>query len=104
MDNNQNKENSTSESRNNNNPKTDQTRETTETSPQKKAGRKKTKEPCKNVNVAIPLTLMNKWDEIKSVHESNLTKYIEKLIKQDMDKNYEAYKTISDQIKKLFPS
>lgn len=63
----------------------------------KRVGRPKTKDvkgTCKNINIAVPITLLDKWEEIKIVHGSNLTDYITKLIEKDMDSNYDKYKTI----------
>lgn len=68
----------------------------------RKVGRPKTrdiKNTCKNINVAVPITLLGKWEEIKIVHSSNLTAYITKLIEKDMDANYERYKEITDNLK-----
>lgn len=70
----------------------------------RKVGRPKTKDiknTCKNINVAVPITLLNKWEDIKIVHGNNLTEYITKLIKKDMDTNYEQYKSISDSLKNI---
>lgn len=74
------------------------------TSEKKKGGRPKTKDvkgTCKNINVAVPIVLLNKWEEVKIVHGSNLTEYITKLIKKDMDSNYEKYKNIADSLKNI---
>lgn len=77
----------------------------TETSPiKRKAGRPKTKDiknTCKNINVAVPITLLDKWEDIKIVHGSNLTEYITKLIEKDMNTNYEHYKDIADSLKNI---
>lgn len=70
----------------------------------RKAGRPKTKDiknTCKNINVAVPITLLEKWEDIKIVHGSNLTEYITKLIERDMNANYIHYKEISDRLKNL---
>lgn len=78
-----------------------------ETSPLKqkrKVGRPKTKDiknTCKNINVAVPITLLDKWEDIKIVHGSNLTGYITKLIEKDMNANYEHYKDIADSLKNI---
>lgn len=69
-----------------------------------KLGRPKTKDvknTCKNINVAVPITLLDKWENIKIVHGSNLTEYITKLIEKDMNANYEHYKNIADDINGL---
>lgn len=70
----------------------------------KRVGRPKTKDvkgTCKNINVAVPITLLNKWEEVKIVHGSNLTEYITKLIEKDMDSNYAKYKSIADSLKNI---
>lgn len=70
----------------------------------RKVGRPKTKDiknTCKNINVAVPITLLDKWEDIKIVHGSNLTEYITKLIEKDMNANYEHYKDIADSLKNI---
>ena len=70
----------------------------------RRVGRPKTKDvkgTCKNINVAVPITLLDKWEEVKIVHGSNLTEYITKLIEKDMDSNYEKYKSIADSLKNI---
>lgn len=70
----------------------------------RKVGRPKTKDiknTCKNINVAVPITLLDKWEDIKIVHGSNLTEYITKLIEKDMNANYEHYKDITDSLKNI---
>ena len=70
----------------------------------KRVGRPKTKDvkgTCKNINVAVPIVLLDKWEEVKIVHGSNLTEYITKLIEKDMDSNYEKYKSIADSLKNI---
>lgn len=74
------------------------------TSEKKKVGRPKTKDvkgTCKNINVAVPIVLLDKWEEVKIVHGSNLTEYITKLIEKDMDSNYEKYKSIADSLRNI---
>lgn len=71
---------------------------------EKKVGRPKTKDvknTCKNINVAVPITLLDKWEEIKIVHGNNLTAYITKLIERDMHINYEQYKKIANSLKSI---
>lgn len=70
----------------------------------RRVGRPKTKDvkgTCKNINVAVPITLLDKWEEVKIVHGSNLTEYVTKLIEKDMDSNYEKYKSIADSLKNI---
>lgn len=84
--------------------KADQQQATPETKPKRKVGRPKTKDvkgTCKNINVAVPTELLDKWDEVKTVHGSNLTAYVIKLIQRDMDTNYEQYKQLADNLKNL---
>lgn len=72
--------------------------------PKKKVGRKKTKDvkgTCKNINVAVPIVLLDKWKEVKAVHGSNLTEYVCKLIEKDMIENYDKYKELADIIKNV---
>lgn len=80
------------------------TQEKTSEKQERKVGRPITKDiknTCKNVNVTVPITLLDKWEEIKIVHGSNLTAYITKLIEKDMDANYEHYKELSDSLKNI---
>ncbi len=70
----------------------------------RKVGRPKTKDiknTCKNINVAVPIALLDKWEYIKIVHGNNLTEYITKLIQRDMNANYEHYKEIADSLKNI---
>lgn len=70
----------------------------------RKVGRPKTKDiknTCKNINVAVPITLLDKWEDIKIVHGNNLTEYITKLIEKDMNANYEHYKNLADSLKNI---
>lgn len=75
-----------------------------QTTQKRKVGRPKTKDiknTCKNINVTVPITLLDKWEDIKIVHGSNLTEYITKLIEKDMNANYEHYKDIADSLKNI---
>ncbi len=70
----------------------------------RRVGRPKTKDvkgTCKNINVAVPIVLLNKWEEVKIVHGSNLTEYITKLIEKDMESNYDKYKNIAYSLKNI---
>lgn len=70
----------------------------------RKVGRPATKDvknTCKNINIAVPVDLLNKWEEVKIVHGSNLTEYITRLIEKDMDANYERYKEITNSLKDI---
>lgn len=70
----------------------------------RKVGRPTTKDiknTCKNINVAVPITLLDQWEDIKIVHGNNLTEYITKLIKRDIDTNYEHYKKLANSLKNI---
>ena len=72
--------------------------------PKRKVGRPKTRDvrnTCRNINVAVPIDLLGKWDEVKLVHGNNLTAYITKLIERDMENNYERYKDILNNLKNI---
>ena len=85
----------------------DKTDEATNTKPEKekgKPGRKPTKDvknTCKNINVAIPNELIDKWNEIKKAKGNNLTQYVTDLIQKDMDENYDKYKQAFDILNNL---
>lgn len=82
----------------------EQKQEKPQTVQKRKAGRPKTKDiknTCKNINVAVPITLLDKWENIKIVHGSNLTEYITKLIEKDMNANYEHYSNIANSLKNI---
>ena len=82
----------------------EQKQENLQTAQKRKVGRPKTKDiknTCKNINVAVPIMLLNKWENIKIVHGSNLTEYITKLIEKDMNANYEHYQDIADSLKNI---
>lgn len=62
--------------------------------PKRKPGRPTTKDVknnCRNINVALPVTLLDKWDAVKAIHGGNLTSYITGLIQKDMDSNFDKY-------------
>lgn len=70
----------------------------------KKVGRPKTKDiknTCRNINIAVPVVLLDKWEDVRIVHGSNLTEYVTKLIEKDMNANYEHYKKIADSLKNI---
>lgn len=82
----------------------EQKQEKPQTTQKRKVGRPKTKDiknTCKNINIAVPITLLDKWEDIKIVHGSNLTEYITKLIEKDMNANYEHYNNIADSLKNI---
>lgn len=85
----------------------DKTAEAINEKPEKekgKPGRKPTKDvknTCKNINVAIPNELLDKWKEIKKAKGNNLTQYVTDLIQKDMDENYDKYKQAVDILNNL---
>ena len=63
-----------------------------QTAEKKRAGRTKTKtEETRNVNVAIPVSVLAKIYIAKQCYGNNLTQYINKVIERDLDANYEKY-------------
>lgn len=62
----------------------------------KKVGRpKKIEVERKNINIAVPVYLLEQYDEVKKALGGNQTAYIVNLIKKDMEENYEKYKGIA---------
>lgn len=86
---------------------TEKAAEATNEKPEKekgKPGRKPTKDvknTCRNINVAIPNELLDKWNEIKKAKGNNLTQYVTDLIQKDMDENYDKYKQAVDILNNL---
>lgn len=73
-------------------------------STKKRPGRPVTKDvknSCRTVNIAIPISLLDKWNNIKIIHNNNFTEYITKLIQKDMDSNYEQYLKIVQLLKNI---
>ena len=68
--------------------------EETKIQEKKHRGRPKTKEPCKKINLDVPIRLIEQYAECKNVIGKNQTEYIVGLIEKDMRNNYEAYKQI----------
>ena len=61
----------------------------------KKPGRPKTKtEKTKTINIAVPVSVLEKIDIAKVCYGNNLTCYINRLIEKDIEANYEEYKNI----------
>lgn len=59
---------------------------------QKKKGRPKVKtEECKTINIAIPISMLEKMEVAKLKYSNNLTAYVNAVIKADLDANYEQY-------------
>lgn len=64
-----------------------------------KVGRPKTKtEDTKTINIAVPVSTLDKINEVKVCFGNNLTQYINKLIEKDLESNYESYKNIADSL------
>lgn len=82
----------------------EQKQEKPQTIQKRKVGRPTTRDvrnTCRNINVAVPINLLDKWDEVKLVHGNNLTAYITKLIERDMENNYERYKDILNSLNNI---
>lgn len=71
-----------------------------EQKPKNKGGRPR-KEPCKNINIAVPIRLLDKWSELKDALGGNQTAYIVRLLEKDMQENYDNYKQILEIQKKI---
>ena len=70
----------------------------------RKPGRPKTKDikhTCRSVNIMLPISLLDQWEQIKAVHGSNLTAYITKLMERDMQAKFEQYKKINNDLKNI---
>ena len=64
-----------------------------------KVGRPKTKtEETKTINIAVPVSVLEKLDTVKVCYGNNLTQYINKLIEKDIEANYDNYKHIADSL------
>lgn len=65
----------------------------------RKVGRPKTKtEETKTINIAVPISVLEKLDTVKVCYGNNLTQYINKLIDKDIEANYDNYKHIADSL------
>ena len=68
----------------------------------KKPGRPKTKtEETKTINIAVPVSVLEKIDIAKVCYGNNLTCYINRLIKKDIEANYEEYKNIINSLNNI---
>lgn len=66
----------------------------------KRRGRPKTKtEDDRQVNVRIPLSVIAQWEEIQLVYGGNFTRYINKLIVEDLERNKQLYADIIEMLK-----
>ncbi len=71
--------------------------------PKRQVGRPKSKDvknTCRNINIAVPITLLDRYEEIKIATGNNQTAYIIGLIEKDLDENYDRYKAILEMMKK----
>lgn len=50
----------------------------------------------RQIGVKIDVDLLSKWKEIKKVYGGNMTYYVETLIRNDLDKNFNDYKRLSN--------
>ena len=65
----------------------------------RKVGRPKTKtEETKTINIAVPVSVLEKLDTVKVCYGNNLTQYINKLIEKDIEANYDNYNHIADSL------
>lgn len=67
-------------------------------------GRPKTKDvknTCKTININIPIFLINKWNDVKSIHGNNMTQYITNLMQKDMENNYDKYMEIIEKFNNI---
>ena len=65
----------------------------------RKVGRPKTKiEDTKTINIAVPVSVLEKLDTVKVCYGNNLTQYINKLIENDIEANFDKYKSIADSL------
>lgn len=72
------------------------------TAQKRKVGRPKVKtEDTKNVNVAIPISTLEKMEIAKECYSKNLTLYINTLIEKDLQENFSKYQAICEQLKQL---
>ena len=65
---------------------------TNEPSVKRKPGRPKIRtEAVKTINIAVPISLLEKMEVAKVKHSGNLTAYVNHLIEQDLDAHYDDY-------------
>lgn len=72
------------------------------TAPRRRAGRPKTRtEETRNINIAVPVSVLKKLDTAKVCYSNNLTQYINTLIEKDLKANYEHYSHIAESLNSL---
>ncbi len=68
----------------------------------KRPGRPRTKtEETKTINIAVPVSVLEKIDIAKVCYGNNLTCYINRLIEKDLKTNYEQYKNIINSLNNI---
>lgn len=68
----------------------------------RKVGRPRTRtEDTKTINIAVPISTLEKMEIAKNCYGKNLTKYINTLISKDLELNYTNYKDMYDKLKSL---
>lgn len=67
-----------------------------------KVGRPKIKtEETKTINIAVPVSVLEKLNMIKKCYGNNLTEYINILIEKDIEVNYEKYEQVLNSLNNL---
>lgn len=67
-----------------------------------KVGRPKIKtEETKTINIAVPVSILEKLNMIKKCYGNNLTEYINILIEKDIAVNYEKYEQVLNSLNNL---
>ena len=65
----------------------------------RKPGRPKTKtENTKTVNIAVPVSVLEKIEKAKAKYNGNLTEYVNHCIAADLDAHFDEYETIYNMI------
>lgn len=68
----------------------------------KKPGRPRVKtEETKTINIAVPVSVLEKLEVAKRVRGGNLTAYVTAVIVSDLDANFEKYKELANSIDKI---
>lgn len=66
-----------------------------------KVGRPKIKtEKTKTINIAVPVSMLDKLNIAKICYNNNLTQYINKLIEKDIEANFNDYECIANSLKR----
>jgi hypothetical protein len=68
----------------------------------KKPGRPRVKtEQTKTVNIAVPVSVLEKLEVAKRVRGGNLTEYVNAVIAADLDANFDKYQELANTIDKI---